>query len=184
MKIELDLNKLEELGITPNEYTFILLSVLELDSSLLMNMLDLEKLQSKGYLKITPDGVSLRAPSRTLVNSISKVTKVEEWIDEWRNLWPSGVKSGGRPIRGNRGDCLKKMTSFIETTSYTKEEIIAATLAYIIDRKHDRNYAYMTCADYFIKKEGTSLLESWCEEMKTRGGDVKDFNPPTFNDAV
>jgi hypothetical protein len=183
MKIQIDVSKLDKLNITPNE--FILMYIISINNSIHTNCAtnsDLEKLQREGYIKIVADnGIVLRAKGAALLPS--KVANVELWIEDWRSIWPIGVRSGGRPVRGNKADCLMKMTKFMESSEYTKDEIMASTFAYVTQKKHE-DYKYMISADYFIRKDNCSLLESWCEDMKARGGKVEDFEKPSFNESV
>lgn len=183
MKIQIDLSKLDNLNITPNEFIFMyILSTTGVLRKNYVDNSDLDKLQKEGYIKIMPnDGVNLRAKAIALFPI--KTAGVEVWIEDWRAIWPIGVRSGGRPVRGNKSDCLLKMTKFMESTEYTKEEIMASTFAYVTQKKHE-DYKYMISADYFIRKDNCSLLESWCEDMKARGGKVEDFEKPSFNESV
>jgi hypothetical protein len=182
MKVQIDLTKLNKEQITANEYLFLYLaSIGQASTPDVFGDINLEKLQEKGFLKVTAEAFILRGKALNLVGRTAQ--GVDAWIDEWRDLWPTGVRSGGRPIRGNKSDCLKKMIGFIESTEYTKEEIMAATLAYVIEKKH-ADYKFMISADYFIRKDGCSVLESWCEDMKTRGGKVENFEKPSFNESV
>ena len=102
------------------------------------------------------------------VNSESKSPKVKNdvvtWIDEYRDLFKPALRSGGRPIRGDRAACIDKMVKFIKTHQYSKEQIIEATTRYM-DRKSRENYTYTKCADYFIIKDGLSELSIECENL-------------------
>jgi len=101
----------------------------------------------------------------------------EKWIDEWIEIFPKGVKSGGRLLRGDKPACIRKMRVFMIEYKYSKDEIIRATEAYI-KSKAEENYAFTRCAVYFIyrvegaRTEKTSDLAAWCErvkEMETEG---------------
>ena len=62
----------------------------------------------------------------------------------------------GRPVRGDKAGCIKKMTTFIKSERVTKDEIFEATKIYVFEKKRD-DYKAMTCADYFINKDGISM---------------------------
>lgn len=93
------------------------------------------------------------------------------WIEEWIDLFPRGVRSGGKLLRADAQSCLKKMEIFIKTYPYKKEVIMEATRRYLEDRAAV-NYEYTRCAVYFIyrmEKQGgetVSDLASWCEQIQ------------------
>lgn len=90
---------------------------------------------------------------------------VKDWIDHWVNLFPIGVKSGGKLVRSDRRMCFKKMSLFVTLYDYDLDTIFKATESYLEDRAED-DFAYTKCAVYFIDKkdEGSSLAE-WCEKV-------------------
>jgi hypothetical protein len=59
------------------------------------------------------------------------------------------------------------MKAFINRTGYSKSDIFYATKAYLAERKKD-GYKFVICADYFISKDGNSVLEAYCEDMEGR----------------
>jgi hypothetical protein len=92
------------------------------------------------------------------------------WIDEWIDIFPRGVKSGGRLLRGDKNSCMRKMRVFVKEYSFSKDIIMSATKAYIESKKAD-NFNYTRCAVYFIYRiEGNSIhskisdLATWCEQ--------------------
>jgi hypothetical protein len=95
-----------------------------------------------------------------------------DWIEEWLDLFPRGVRSGGKLLRADSQSCLKKMEVFTKTyPAYTKDVIMEATRRYLEDRAAV-NYEYTRCAVYFIyrlEKQGgetISDLASWCDQVK------------------
>lgn len=175
MKVELDLNKLVKHEITANEYIFLLLRILgKKVPEIVEKSVSLESLESRGFIKIVEGGFAKRTKLSLLFKSILETAKVEDWIDEWRNIWPSGIKSGGKLVKGSRGDCIKKMKLFLARTGYTKEEVFAAAQAYVIERKHN-GYKYMSLANYFIQKDNDSPLEAWCEQLKEDTSRQEDY---------
>ena len=121
-----------------------------------------ENVAGTTYYKVTEAGAAF-------VNSI--ITKeepvksdLEEWIDDWVNLFPEGVKSGGKLIRSDPKSCAIKMAQFLKDYKHFKKEtIFKATRSYLEDREKE-DYAYTRAAIYFIHKKGEgSDLAAACE---------------------
>ena len=121
--------------------------------------IDLGWLEDNLYIKIATDQVDEIFPRQKTLDLFQSPDEksVDTWIQEWCDLFPKGVKSGGYYIRSNKEDCLKKMIKFIKTRKYSKSIIMKATSNYI-ERKARENYAYMMKAEYFIEKDGMSAL--------------------------
>lgn len=106
---------------------------------------------------------------------------VESWIDAWVDVFPRGVKSGGRLVRSDRQSCLRKMKIFIKEYGYGRDIIMKATKAYI-EAKSNENFAYTRCAVYFIYRvEGSradkvSDLATWCDQAKHEDSEPKGEN--------
>jgi len=187
--MELDIRKLEEHKLTPDEFVFLHFLVYPSTTSVLgMLVVDYDKLEKKALIKIGPDEtyysrkaainlVSVEeriskdqkpdTPKEQPVRNDNLIDSVRDWIPDWRTLFPLGVKTGGYSVRGTRGGCIKKMKSFIRKhPKVTKEQIFEATRKYISE-KQIANFAYMKIADYFIEKEGGSLLEEYVEGLKS-----------------
>jgi len=177
-----DLVKIEKAGISSDEYIFLFLRLLGKEPpKIISENVKPEKLQKQGYIKIVDGGFVKRPKLEKLFAALLATTNVEDWIDEYRHIWPSNIKSGGKPVRGGKADCVKKMKAFLVRTGYTKEQILSAALAYVLERKgHD--YQYMTLANYFIQKDKDSPLEAWCELMEEDEERVKSFG--TFHKEV
>lgn len=91
---------------------------------------------------------------------------VKDWIDEWLDLFPKGVRSGGKLIRSDKKTCLSKMEKFIKEYKYSKDVILNATLMYLSERERE-DYQYTKCATYFISKQHEgSELASWCDQVQ------------------
>ena len=116
-----------------------------------------------------PEVLSL---SKDVEETTKKFDKnVNNWIDDWRALFPRG-KQAGYPIRGDRKDCIRKMRKFIkDNPNITKDEIFEATRKYIEDKKKE-NYRFIKMANYFIDKNGTSLLGACIEDLEDKGSDM------------
>lgn len=122
-----------------------------------------------GFIKVNGDAVILKGKALELLDvepqeDIISLNTCDSWIDDWIALWPKGVKSGGRPVRASKATVVKKMNSLLLNKKYKVEDIIDCTKAYISEKEAAR-WAYISCADYFIKKDGSSLLEALLEEF-------------------
>jgi len=182
--MELDLSILEEHQLSPDEFVFLFLLVYPKAQFPTFGVIDYKRLELKGMIKIGPDDTYyvrqlaidivgspapkiVQEPVKKSLPVVSKeVDKVPEWIADWRALFPMGVKTGGYSVRGTRSGCTKKMKKFMRNNpDVTKEQVFAATKKYIADKQMVQ-FAYMKLADYFIEKEGASLLEEYVENIK------------------
>ena len=125
--------------------------------------------------QLTPKAVDmLTDAARSIASFVVKTPTqayklVPEWIDEWRALWPTKVKSGGRRVRGDKQGVTKKMTTFMASyPKTTKDEVFEATKQYLHE-KRQVDWHMITCADYFISKNNTSLLAGAVEEVAENG---------------
>lgn len=174
MKIEIDTDIIAKLGISINEYCLIYLLYHDCKNTIQATTEMILNLESKGFVKDLPDGIVLRKKTLDLfsVTVPTKTKELEEFVENYRNLFPSGVKSGNRLVKGDKFGCLNKLKNFTSKyPEYSKEEILEATKVYI-DLCRKRNYDKMTSADYFIEKDKVSMLASYCEDIKIRGVQV------------
>lgn len=94
-----------------------------------------------------------------------------DFVEEYRNIFSPAKSSGGRPIKGSKAACSKKLERFMkEHKDVSKEDILQAAKNYIT-KMSKQNYSFVTCADYFIykrKNDGVevSLLEAEVELVK------------------
>lgn len=182
--MQLDIYKLGELQLSPDEFVFLHLLVHPRIHSDFPSTVDHQKLERLGYIKIGPDEtfyarksamdlvgkddvkeVKTEAIDEKVPISSKEVDSVADWIPDWRALFPMGVKTGGYSVRGTRSGCIKKMRKFFRNNpEVTKEQVFEATRKYVSD-KQMVNFAYMKIADYFIEKDGASLLEEYVEQV-------------------
>jgi hypothetical protein len=105
---------------------------------------------------------------------------LEDWFDEWMELWPKGVKTGGKLIRSDKKDCLDKMKKFIKKYNHSSETIISVTKEYL-DEFSRQNYQYIKSATYFIDKRGEgSELAARCQEYK-EGSSEEQISIENYN---
>lgn len=110
--------------------------------------------------------------------------KVEQWIEEWCNIFPD-VNVNGYNIRSDVKYCLGKMKKFVKSNpQFTKEQIFEATKNYIADKKAE-NFQYTKQSTYFIDKLGQpSLLLAYCKRLVQPQKEViiEEYNP--INDFI
>lgn len=195
MNVEINIEKLLDYSITIEQYLFCQFiyqqqqDLFDIYLSLygkfftresLDELLELEYLQliddSLGYrfsnIQVTVRFIELfiDKPKPIKVDS----DKIENWINDWYELFPKGVKSGDYPIRSGLAGCLKKMKKFIkEYPEYSKDVIIKVTKKYVNDMKL-KNYAYIKLAHYLIYKDDVSVLASLCEEYNNKSDSSED----------
>lgn len=173
MVCRIDLEKCFNNKLSPTQFVFLHCLHTSQEFPWPVPEMHLTALEEDGWIKITPEGAALREKFLIFVGQTSvKTDDVSSWIQEWRELWPAGVKSGGRLVKGDRKGCLIKMQKFVEMYHFSKEDIYEATRIYLFEKSRDNN-RYMTCADYFILKNGASLLASQCEDIEERGSSLK-----------
>lgn len=171
LKVTIDLNALSEAGLTPSTYCALECVARRTAYPITDNdgFMSLIKMAEKdGFCKITEEGIILRAKFLSLRTSSKDRLDVESWIEEWRDLWPKGVRSGTRPVRGDKKGCLKKMRTLCnDNTNLTKEIVFDITKMYLRE-KANQGYSYIICADYFITKDGSSVLLALVDEYEDR----------------
>ena len=171
MDITINLTKLEKLELTPTLFTYLATLYYKEPYKLTD---DSEKevmehiLQERGYLKILPDNeILLRESCNKLFDDVTK------WIDEWREIFTKGIKSGNRPVKGDKAGVLKKMKTFLkENPTINKEQIFEATRQYVFELSL-KSYQFMLCADYFINKNNSSVLGAMIEEIADKGSTLE-----------
>jgi len=178
MIIELDLNELNKVNMNVNQF-LICYTVYQNRKDVLMDYIqahggfetkELTELQSNGWIKIennqkiTFENLQITEKFRIFVENKTKPVK-EDWTDEWFNMFPKGIKSGGYYIKSDLSGCKKKLQKFlIRHPEFTPEIIMKATSNYI-DSCQRKGYQYMKIAPYFIEKDGMSMLAGECEAI-------------------
>lgn len=102
-------------------------------------------------------------------------TGIEEFVAQYREIFPMGIRSGGFLVKGSKSGCIMKMKKFLQThPKFSQELIIGATKNYV-SRKQLEGYKFMTLAHYFIEKDGSSQLEAECESLLQHKSSHTDF---------
>jgi len=99
-----------------------------------------------------------------------KIPPKETWINDWRNLWPKGVKSGGYPVRSNTIDIHNKMIKVMKKYKIDKDLIFKATELYLSERQRE-GYGYIQTASNFISKDQKSTLADFCDRVSSGDSD-------------
>jgi len=188
-----DISQLQKLELDPTSFIYLYYRVQGIRPipTIIESQVNYDLLEHLGYIKWLNNGdlINLRPKAKAIFKDVKHAVDIEEWINDWRNLFPEGIKSGGRPVKGTKAGCLMKMKAFINRTKYSKSEIYYATQAYLAERKKD-GFKFLICADYFISKDGNSVLEAYCEDMQNRTTDkpldelMSDFENQQFIDSV
>ncbi|NPV12625.1 MAG: hypothetical protein HPY57_12635 [Ignavibacteria bacterium] len=119
--------------------------------------------------------ILVRAEGLKIFQDQLEATKIEELAKELRDLFPSGIKSGGYYVKGNLKDIKYKLVKFIKKyPKYDKDIIIKATKNYI-DRKRAENWNMIKTIENFILKDNTSVLASECENLLENGDEPDDL---------
>lgn len=165
-----DINVLNELGITIEEYKSLMYVYLNRSKEVKNETLNL--LQEKGLIKILKEDketiIVVREKGKLLIEkydsvdtelTFKKVVKkssreinnsITEFISEYRLLF-KGLKPGSM---GSHASCVEKMSRWMkENPQYTPSQIINATKSYINSMD---NYTFLQQADYFIYKKTPS----------------------------
>lgn len=177
MTINMNTAKLVEIGLTPDLYILLLYLVKGISNPFkYMIRPNLVYLQQGDWIRSTVEGGIV--PTDKTMELIGENVQSEDpdlWIDEWRELWPTGVKSGGQPIKGDKKSCTKKMKAFCkENPKILKEQIMEATKIYLFEKERDR-WTYTKCAHYFIDKDKISLLASLVEDLEGKEMKLKEL---------
>lgn len=175
MEIYIDLTQLKKLDLIPSLYCYLATIYFKVEYELAdakTKEFMQQHLIKVGYLKYDSETGKLILSSKAkelFEKGAPTKQSVNSWIDEWRCIFPANVKSGNRPVRGDKKGVSEKMLAFVkEHSDISKDQIIEATKQYVLECSL-KNYQYMICADYFIKKNGSSMLAATIEDISQKG---------------
>lgn len=199
MKFELDVEKLIDEGVSINQY--LLCQFIYQQESKLLNYyieqfdkfvtkVDFDALVSKELIGMHNEKsgyvfTNTFVTKKFIDKFIDKPKKskleeegAEDWIDDWYNLFPKGVKSGGYLVRSDKQGCLNKMKKFIKKYPEFKKDIILKATSDYVDYYRMNNWKFMTLAHYLISKNDVSILASQCENIydKIESGKTVDLS--------
>ena len=174
MTINIDLESIANMELTPNEYAILYcLYQSKNPKEILYNIPDSDYYQIvvSSYVRENPYSESNFPYSLTGdgLALFERTDSFSSFAEEYRNLFPKGVKSGnGTPIRGDKQGVIKKMEWFLRMyPEFSKTTILNATKLYI-DQMRQKGFVYMTQADYLIQKDNGSKLAALCEEFDNK----------------
>lgn len=132
----------------------------------------IERLLGNGWLELRNINDELHlnklVPSQELQRVVEENLQqeaVEDWFNEWYDLWPTGIKSGGYYLRTDKRGTYRKMKQFtIDYPYYNKDLIIKATKNYLMEQSI-LGYSHTKLSPYFISKDGMSVLAGECENI-------------------
>lgn len=141
------------------------------------NNVDLDYLLNEGFVvgdKYDFSTLEITDKYRRITSRRKEEDGVERWIDEWYDIFPKGVKSGGYyTVRCDKQGCIKKLKNFIKNNpEFGKNVILQATKNYVNEAAL-QGYAYMKTAPYFVEKSGVSLLAGFCENVLNKTEEVR-----------
>jgi hypothetical protein len=166
MELNINLTTIQENSLTPTFYCYLVCLYTKTQFPWDITDNQLKILEDLGFIKLTVDGPIIKPLFQQKFKSHLSYLEVESWIEDWRNLFPSKVEISGRPVKGSKQGCLKKMKVYLKNNpSVSKEEIFEATRIYIWKKKRE-DYNFMTSADYFIEKNNVSLLDALVEQYR------------------
>lgn len=114
-----------------------------------------------------------------VIDDTGPIDLSDEWgqfVNRFREIFPSGVSPNGIYVRSSARDCDKKLKKFTkEYPEFDHETIIKAAEKYV-KRYALQGYRYMKTASYFIMKDGESTLAVECETIEESGDENKGGN--------
>lgn len=171
MNVNIDLEHLKRAELTPDEYCILHCIRKDADPAeyFMIEKSTYESLAERKFIREDPNNEGSYNLTGTGLALFEKPDDFIQFVDEYRNLFPKGVKSGnGTPIRGDKNGVIKKMTWFLMTyPEFSKRTILEATKLYV-DQMKRNGYAYMTQADYLIQKSNGSKLAALCEDFDNK----------------
>jgi hypothetical protein len=183
--ISVNIDYLLEKELSPNQYIYSLLLLLDRKEELLALFKidnekkvkhDLYKLYTKHIIENdfenleeftleTLEALILTKEAKNLITTTSTYKDINEFMDIWYNIFPKGIYSGGYLVRSGKAGCTIKMVKFIKNNpEFSKELIIRATKLYV-SQCASKGYTYMQLAEHFIYKNNKSTLASLCESL-------------------
>lgn len=99
---------------------------------------------------------------------IEEDLEFDTFISDYRNLFPEGANNGGASLRSNDRDVKDKFSKFFKKYKYNRATILKATQLYIEGLRGNKSFCI--AAHYFILKDNSSQLASYCELILNNGG--------------
>lgn len=185
----ISLKKLIDNGLSADKYTFLYLLHIEerwklsqyiekcggFSGQKKLDLINLGYIEKKNInnRSINLNNLQTTEVFKKILTGEEESENVENWINDWYNLWPVGVKTGGYYLKTDKKGSLHKMKRFlVKHPEYTREDIMQATKNYL-NEQSIKGYTYTKLAPYFIEKENLSVLAGECEILKETTPDVE-----------
>ena len=125
----------------------------------------LELLLSKELLVYDSDvAYVLTTKAKEMLSIKDNMISMDDFVEAFRNIFPSGVRTAGYLVKGDKNGCKRKLTKFLKENKVTQEEILEATRRYV-NRSKLQNYEKLQLAHNFIEKNGISTLAGELEAL-------------------
>lgn len=131
-----------------------------------VNEVERELKKDSNYI-YTANSITIESIVKSLYEELNKnYDDLEQFVEEYRKLFPPGKKDNIYPFRGIKEKCIENMKWFLKNNHvYTKEKILEATREYVYQHRL-RGYVHIQQAHYFLKKDGGSALGAFLENYK------------------
>ncbi len=143
---------------------------------------------AKGHLFLTHRSIELLKKVDKLFGKV-KIKKVntrvvdpefENEVAKYRDLFPNIKLPSKSYARQSVKDLMKAFEWFFENYDYSWETIHKATSIYV-DEYEAEDWMYFTKSQFFIRKNGRSLLSEHCDALEQG---IEPEAPKTFNERV
>jgi hypothetical protein len=188
MNLLIDIKKMKEAGITPNQHLILYLIFTKdreeiakiVDKVGPFSIEDVNALINKGFLfyaeglKTNPSNLADGLVTMEAMKYLDQ-TPFDEFFQKWIDLWPVGLKrqsekGGSWFYLRAEADSKKDMRKWLKNNpKYTQRLVLEVTKRYLEERAMD-DYKFCRRSDYFIYKDGKSDLLLLCENY-----DEKDY---------
>ena len=133
--------------------------------SIINTYFDMSKIHKVAEYPLTPDQAF---KLEDLTDNKISVNKLDELVEKYRNLFPEGKNNGGGSLQSNFPDVKDKFEKFFKKYKYSHDIVLRATQLYIDGLRGVKDYC-QGC-NYFILKNDSSQLASYCELVQKNGG--------------
>lgn len=169
MKIALDLKKLKSSKLSLEEFIIVLALTTNIR---ILHYYDpsptaYENLHKLGLITfVRYDPLKIKTDNEQMLRCRALVEDTYEWVEDWRKLWPEGIKTGGNKyVNSSLTAVTLKLKKFFKSYDFTVEEIMEGTRRYL-EAQEQKDWDRTQCSMYFIEKDGDSNLANYCEEVQ------------------
>lgn len=167
MKIILNLADVKRLNVSPNVYLAIYAIATDQFIQFLkyVSLSDIE-IDTLANLQVVEKRGSTMLFNNEHLLTAKKLLKHEDlaWIEDWIDLWPEGIKSGGYYVRSSKNAVISHMKRFMNLYGYTSDVILKATSLYLHEMR-SKGWKGIQLAHNFIEKSNNSTLETYCRQL-------------------